>query len=109
MSDEQKRELPKRILGHARIFQAVQADLKMDYDIDKSTYHYEGVDPFQLEDSHFPITVAAIDSYATQRVREYRERLRGKTIEVYADGHKPGYKKVIDAVPLSAIDEELEG
>ena len=66
----------ERVLGHSRIFQSVLADLELKHDADSQTYSYSGdVDPFYLEDVHFPITVAAIN----ERISDAYER-----------GHKDG-------------------
>lgn len=64
----------KRVLGQQRIFQSVFNDLKMSHEIvtDKDgnkryAYVYDGVDPYELEDDHFPETLRAIEEYAEQK------------------------------------------
>lgn len=59
----------KRILGDLRIFQAVHNDLKLSHqevtleDGSKTwAYVYEGVDPYELEDSHFPSIIKAVEA-----------------------------------------------
>jgi len=64
-----------RVLGHLRIFQSVQADLNMANRWDKQSYEYEGIDPFNLEDDAFPITVGLIEGYAINKQIETVDQL----------------------------------
>jgi len=64
-----------RILGHLRIFQAVQADLKMDNNWASNSYQYNGADPFNLEDDAFPITVGLINQYVAEKQIEVVDEL----------------------------------
>lgn len=67
-------EPTSRLLGDLRIFQAIHNDLKLSHEeITRSdgskawAYVYDGVDPYELEDSAFPGTVAAIESLLVTR------------------------------------------
>lgn len=89
---------PKRILGHARIFQSVFNDLKMKHEkvtladgTESWAYVYEGSDPYQLEDSGFPGTVEAIMTYMS----------KGTCAEGYIIGLNAGKKKMLNDLNTS--------
>lgn len=84
---------PKRILGHARIFQSVFNDLNMRHEkvmlsdgTESWAYVYSGSDPYQLEDSNFPGTVESIMTYAT----------KGSCADGYIMGLNAGKKKMLN-------------
>lgn len=89
--------MSKRILGHLRIFQSVQADLNMGNEWQDSRYTYEGVDPFQLEDSAFPITVNAIERYGIRMKIEMLEELENEAYGKDAFKHtKAALRKILE-------------
>lgn len=55
----------ERILGDLRIFQAIVNDLGLKHEqIDgRWVYTYEGTDPYELEDVHFPTITKAISQF----------------------------------------------
>lgn len=82
MTDKsQEASKPKRLLGDLRIFQAVYNDVKLRHEMvtlenGKRTwaYVYDGLDPYELEDNHFPIILAAFNTAASEMVREARKQ-----------------------------------
>lgn len=67
-SDNTLREA--RLLGDLRIFQAIHNDLKLHHEIvtlENGTktwaYTYDGIDPYELEDRHFPTFLALISAH----------------------------------------------
>lgn len=60
----------KRILGDQRIFQSIVNDLKLEHELivehkensikKRYVYFYDGTDPYELEDEHFPSITKAI-------------------------------------------------
>lgn len=74
MTHNSEREAPKRILGDQRIFQAIFNDLGKNFRHEivdgRYVYVYDGPDPYELEDSAFPGTVAAILSQRRQVIEE---------------------------------------
>lgn len=72
----------KRILGDLRIFQAVVNDLKMKHELveladgtHRYVYTYDGVDPYEMEDSEFPLTVKLIVQHTNSVLEEVLNQL----------------------------------
>lgn len=64
--------VPARLFGHQRIFQQLYLDLNMRHEIvtledgtKRYAYLYDGVDPYELEDSHFPKFAKAVERICT--------------------------------------------
>lgn len=96
----------KRILGDLRIFQAVHNDLKLSHqevtleDGSKTwAYVYEGVDPYELEDSHFPSIIKAVEAVRI----EARE---AAILDIQA--HVNGYLLPFDAITRKQFEKIVE-
>ncbi len=80
-----------RILGDMRIFQSVFNDLKLRHElvtdsngVQRYAYVYDGVDPYQLEDNAYPLTVSLI----ARKVADARlDELKAFQKEWYTDGN----------------------
>lgn len=94
--------MSKRLLGHQRIFQQVFNDLDMRHEIvtDKDgkqryAYVYDGIDPYELEDSYFPGTLAAIKQLIQEEVIAARiDELQKLTKNMDSIGRLTNYAKI---------------
>lgn len=113
----------KRILGDLRIFQAVVNDLKMKHELveladgtHRYVYTYEGADPYEMEDSEFPLTVKLIHQYGDTRevegridgVKEYHARLNSIDPLQPLPGSPRAYAEKIAAGYLAELEAELK-
>jgi len=64
--------MAKRILGDLRIFQAIFNDLHLSHNPDGHSYIYPGIDPYELEDDSFPMTVATIQKLLSEAYQRGR-------------------------------------
>jgi len=91
-------EQTKRLFGHQRIFQSVFNDLNMRHEIvtDKDgkqryAYVYDGLDPYELEDSHFPITKKLITRYGLEQRKEEADWFIEVRYKALMDGGYPDH------------------
>lgn len=122
MTDTKQRK-DKRIFGDQRIFQAVFNDLKMEHELvkladgtERWVYTYDGVDPYELEDSAFSLTVQLIHQYGDTREAEGRisgmKQARAAVIrrtEIPADAKNPtrDYVVILGEEIASIIDDQV--
>jgi len=85
---------PKRILGDLRIFQAVFADASMRHEIvtledgtRRYAYVYEGADPYQLEDTAFPLFVGLVEALIASEKLSLLEKIKSDVKFTWPKGY----------------------
>lgn len=88
MTNSKKDSESNRILGDLRIFQSVYADLAsvLTHVPGENAYVYKGIDPYELEDERFTITVEAIKTKYITKEESDRRVLEARTEEAKSLG-----------------------